>query len=113
MTPLEIIRGWISTGALIGLLTLASRLWVQNRRLTMQGKVDDRQGFGALIDALTKDIDRLRARVETLETEKDRDHRLIMELLGQLNRTQAASILASQNISPELRGAMDAIVGLG
>lgn len=53
---LEMLRGWISTGALLGLLTLAGRLWVQNRKLRLQERADDRLGYGTLIETLEKDV---------------------------------------------------------
>lgn len=110
-SAIEWIRGWVSTGALIGLLTLASRLWLQNRKLSMQAKIDDRQGYGSIIDHMAKEIGRLSDRVDELERGKDMDHKLIIGLLAQLNRNQAAAILASQNVSPELRAALDATMG--
>lgn len=119
MNPtIEAIRAWISTGALLGLLGLAGRLYLQNRRLTLaskagdrRAKVEDRQGYGALIETLTKEVTRLSERVETLEKGKEQDHRLILELVGQLNRNQAVAILSSQNVSSELRQMMDGLVG--
>jgi len=110
-TPIEWIRGWISTGALIGLLTLASRLWLQNRKLSMQAKIEDRQGFGTLIDSMSAEVRRLSERVAELERGKEHDHKLIIELLAQLNRNQAVAILASQNVSDELRPALEAAMG--
>lgn len=111
---IEVIRAWVSTGALLGLLTFASRLWVQNRKLRMQEKVEDRQGFGALIEAMGKEISRLgtkleraETRIQTLETERDREHALIVELLRQTNRTQAVAIMGRTDVSPELRRAME------
>jgi hypothetical protein len=110
---LETVRAWISTGALIGLFTLASRLWIQNRRLSMQAKVEDRQGYGTLITTLTSEVERLANRVETLEESEAKNHRLILELLGQLNRSQAVAIMGSQNLTPELRSAMESTLFMG
>lgn len=112
-SAIEWIRGWVSTGALIGLLTLASRLWLQNRKLSMQSKIDDRQGFGSLIDNMSKEITRLSDRVADLERGKDLDHKLIIGLLAQLNRNQAVAILATQTVSDELRPALEAAMGEG
>lgn len=108
---IEFVRQWISTGALLGCLTFASRLWLQNRRLTMQSKVEDRQGFGTLIDGMGKRLERQDQRIAELEKGRDNDHRLIIALLGQLNRNQAVAILATQTISPELRPALEAAIG--
>lgn len=107
---LETIRGWISTGALLGLLTLAGRLWVQNRKLRMQEKIEDRQGYGHLLAAQGAELKRLSERVASLEEEKARDHSLILELLGTMHRTQAVSILTSGNLSPPLRRALQAML---
>lgn len=111
ITPIEFVRQWISTGALIGLLTLASRLWLQNRKLSMQAKSDDRQGFGTLIDQMSKRMEKQDARIAELEKGRDNDHRLIIALLGQLNRNQAVAILATQTVSEELRPALEAAMG--
>lgn len=56
---IEFVRQWISTGALLGCLTIASRLWLQNRRLSMQSKAEDRQGYGALITTLQEEVKRI------------------------------------------------------
>lgn len=109
-SAIEFVRQWVSTGALIGLLTLASRLWLQNRKLSMQSRVEDRQGYGVLIESLTKRLSEQDERIELLEQGRDKDHRLIITLLGQLNRNQAAAIMASQQVSPELRAALDATI---
>lgn len=106
----EILRGWISTGALLGLLTLAARLWVQNRKLRMQEKIDDRQGFGELINAMGAEMTRLRERVETLEKQRDGEHALIVDLLRQTHRTQAMEIMGRADVSPELRRALETTV---
>lgn len=111
VTAIEALRGWISTGALLGLLTLASRLWLQNRKLRMQEKIEDRQGLAFVIEGMGKEIDRLSKRVATLETEKEHDHNLIVELLRQMSRTQAVSILASKTVSPALRRALESTIG--
>lgn len=111
ITPIEFVRQWISTGALIGLLTLASRLWLQNRKLSMQAKGEDRQGYGTLIDSLSRRLQRQDDRIAELEKGRDSDHKLIIALLGQLNRNQAVAILATQTVSEELRPALEAAMG--
>lgn len=115
--PVEILRGWISTAALLGLLTLAARLWIQNRKLRMQEKGEDRQGFGVLIDRLTANIERLEKklieaedRIKTLEAERANEHALIVELLRQTNRTQAVAILGTKPVSPALRRALESTI---
>lgn len=108
---IEWIRGWISTGALLGLLGYAAKLQLQNRTLSMQSKVEDRQGYGALIESLTKRLTEQDERIDQLEQGRDKDHRLIVTLLGQLNRNQAAAILTSQQVSPELRAALESTMG--
>lgn len=110
-SAIEWLRGWISTGALIGLLTLASRLWLQNRKLSMQAKIEDRQGYGVLIESFTKRMQRQDDRIAELEKGRDSDHKLIIALLGQLNRNQAVAILATQTVSDELRPALEAAMG--
>ena len=53
---LEIVRPWVSTGALLALCEFARRLWVQNRQLRLAENKDDREGYGALIDKLNGSI---------------------------------------------------------
>jgi ABC-type sugar transport system substrate-binding protein len=110
-TLMEWIRGWISTGALVALVGYAAKLQLQNRKLTMQSKVEDRQGFGTLIDSMSAEVRRLSERVADLERGKEADHKLIIQLLAQLNRNQAVAILASHNVSDELRPALEAAMG--
>jgi predicted RNase H-like nuclease (RuvC/YqgF family) len=116
-TAIEALRGWISTGALLGLLTFAARYLIQNRKLRMQEKIDDRQGFGTLIERLEANIERLErklseaeGRIKTLEAEREGEHKLILELIRQTNRTQAASILASNSVSPAIRRALESTI---
>lgn len=108
---IEVLRGWISTGALVGLLTLAARLWIQNRRLSMQSKVEDRQGYGSLIESMSKRIESQDERIAGLERGRDKDHRLIVALVGQLNRNQALAIITSADVSDELRPALESVLG--
>lgn len=111
LSTIETIRGWASTGALGGLLGIASHLWLKNRKLSMQSRVEDRQGYGVLIESLTKRLTEQDERILQLEQGRDKDHRLIVTLLGQLNRNQAAAILTSQQVSPELRAALESTMG--
>jgi hypothetical protein len=53
---LEAIRPWLGTGGILGCLGFAARMWVVNRRLAMEEKKDDRQGYGELIEAMQKQI---------------------------------------------------------
>jgi hypothetical protein len=76
---LELLRPWISTGALLGLLTLAYRLHVENRRLRIAENKDDREGYGVLIKALQDDIIAVRAEHRRCE---DRLSKIEGELMG-------------------------------
>lgn len=111
---LDTLRPWVSTAALLGLCEFARRLWVQNRQLKLAENKDDREGWGKIIETLQGQVDRMERqlsaandRIEQLEREKDQGHRLALELLRQLNRTQAASLIASKDVSPELRRALE------
>lgn len=46
-------------------------------------------------------------RIDTLEAERDQDHRLIIELMGHMNRTQGVAILGSNNLSPAMRRSLE------
>lgn len=114
MSILELVRPWVSTAALLGLCEFARRLWVQNRQLKLAENKDDREGYGSLIATLQGQVDRMdrqlqaaNERIGQLEVEKDKERRLVLELLRQLNRTQAASIMAAKDVSPELKRALE------
>lgn len=76
---LEVVRPWISTGALLGLLELARRLWAQNRQLRLAENKDDRDGYGVLIKALQDDVIAVRAEHRKCE---DRLSKIEGELMG-------------------------------
>lgn len=114
--PIEILRGWISTGALLGLLTLAARLWIQNRKLRMQEKIDDRQGFGALIEALSGEVADLRVENGVLRREVRELHGIIDGIArGDLQARTSAQVLDiranSTVIPPATAAALDRIEG--
>ena len=76
---LEVLRPWVSTGALLGLFGLAFKLHVENRRLRIAENKDDREGYGVLIKALQEDIIAVRAEHRRCE---DRLSKIEGELMG-------------------------------
>lgn len=96
---------------------------IASRKTKIAEDESGRAGLVALVTTLQGQVERMDAqlrasngRIEALEAERGRDHRLIIELMGQLNRTQAAAIRNSNNLSPELAralGSLDTIEGTG
>lgn len=109
-SPLNTLLLTVAIG-LLGLILNHIRL---SRKITIDETVADRAGWGQLIQTLQGQVERMEnqitaanKRIETLEEEKQQDHRLIIELLGQMNRSQATVILGSNNLSPTLRRAFE------
>lgn len=75
----ELLRPWVSTTALLGLLGIAYRLYVENRKLRMAENKDDREGYGVLIKALQEDIALVRAQHRQCE---ERLAKIEGELMG-------------------------------
>lgn len=116
--------GWVQAGGQLGLLALASKLFVDNRKLRLaekssdhdhdlQIKQTDRDGWVELIKLLQGQVARMdeelqkaNARIRLLEDERQEEHALVLQLVKQLNRTQAVELLASTNLSPAMRRAM-------
>ncbi len=78
-TILTEIRPWVSTGANLGLLAFASRLWLANRKLRLVENKADMDGYGILIKALQEDVALVRAEHRRCE---DRLSKIEGELMG-------------------------------
>lgn len=109
-SPLNTVMLTVAIG-LLGLILTHLRL---SRKIAIDEEVADRAGWGQLIQTLQGQVERMEKqlhaaseRITTLEEEKQQDHRLIIELLGQMNRSQAVTILGSNNLSPTLRRAFE------
>jgi len=116
-TALETLRGWISTGTLLTMLAFIARLWVTNRKLRMQEKVEDRQGFGSLIEALSKEVAALRDENNLLRREVRELHGLIDGMRrGDMQARASAQVLelrakGPDAIPPGTAAALDRIEG--
>ena len=110
---LEEVRPWLSTGGILGLLGLCSRLWIVNRKLRITEKGDDREGYGALINKQNEVIERLDARVAELEA-KIEDQRERHEQILAFERASHEAELslqrhATRNAKQILYGILDLI----
>jgi len=83
-TAADIIRPWISTGFLGGILIAVSRYGkpvsdylIETAKIRAQTKKDDRQGYGGLIEALSKEVAALREENAALRGEVRQLHGLI------------------------------------
>ncbi len=76
---LDQIGEWVRTGGTLGLLALAAKLFLDNRRLSLTKAKDDRDGYGVLITALQDDIARVREQHRQCE---ERLNKVEAELVG-------------------------------
>lgn len=105
----------LNAGVLTALIGLYLRHRIAARKLALQGRVEDRQGYGDLITMLNGQVSALLTRVQTLEEGRDRDHRLILSLLHQVNRTQVGAILADigpDGVSPEISSMFNSLMAI-
>lgn len=101
---IETARGWISTGFLGALLFLVAKLGkpvteylIETHKLRAQEKKDDRQGFGELIEALSKEVKDLRLENISLRAEI----RTLHDLINGMSRGDLQARLSAQVV--ELR----------
>lgn len=112
----------LNAGVLTALIGLYLRHRIAAKKLALQGRVEDRQGYGELIILLNGQVTGLLDRVEKLEEQnhkliegRDRDHRLILSLLNQVNRTQIGAILADmgpEGVSPEISTMFNSLMAI-
>lgn len=115
----EYVRPWLSTGFLGVIVFLLARFgqplastWVELTKLRMQAKVEDRQGFGALIDELREEIGLLRDENKQLRSEVRTLHGIIDGLRrAELSRNlheQVEEVKAHpESLTPEMRRAVE------
>lgn len=110
---LEAARPWLSTGGILGLLGLCSRLWVVNRKLRITEKGEDREGYGALIAQQNGVIDRLNARVTDLEGKLEEQRGRYEQMLAFERASHEAEMSlqrhATRNAKAILYGILDLI----
>ena len=107
---LELVRSWLSTGALLGLLGLGARFSLALRKQKLVEKQDDREGFAELIAALQADVSFVRAQLEQARL----DHQTCQHEMALVRREtevlrQQVAIL-SQRAIPALDGPVPASV---
>lgn len=66
---------YLETSGLLILVVIAARLYIENRRLRLQERADDRDGYGVLIKALQDDVLHVR-----------REHRECQERLSRVEQ---------------------------
>lgn len=94
LPALEGLQSWLSSVSLAGLFGLALRHWLASRRLSMTERKENREGYGALIEALERDVKAVReelaatkrnhadceTRMDTFRAEIADLHRLLVTL---------------------------------
>ena len=122
----EIIRPWISTGFLGAITLLVARLGkpitdylIETHRLRAQEKKDDRQGYGELIEALSKEVHELRAETTRQRAEIRSLHDLIDGMTrGDLQARRSAQVVELRAMQPDVvppgtAAALDRLEGRG
>ena len=61
---IEIIRDWLTTGTLVGLLGIAARFTLAQRKQSLLEKQDEREGLAGLVAALQVDVSYVRSQFE-------------------------------------------------
>jgi hypothetical protein len=74
------IGEWVRTGGTVGLMALAAKLFIDNRRLNLATSKDNRDGYGNLIGLLEARVGRL----EVSEQRCQRDLADAMKRIAQL-----------------------------
>lgn len=107
---------WFQATGTIGLLFIATKFLLDNRRLRMAAKKDDREGYGDLIDRLVSRVGALETLVARLEADiadcrekhaEERARRMELEAvllgLGE-GRKDAARIVAIERMETKQAG---------
>jgi len=103
---------WLNTATLLTIAGIASRLWLQNRRLRLAENKDDRDGYGALITTLqaaiatmeakhTADMTTIRAehtsQIDRIANEHRRCEERLSKIEGELMGFHRQALVASQS----------------
>lgn len=118
-SAIETARAWISTGFLGGLLFIVAKLGkpvteylIETHKLRAQTKKDDRQGFGELIETLSKEVKELRVENSALRSEIRSLHDLIDGMQrGDLQARRSAQVVelraTGAQVPPATAAALD------
>jgi len=123
---IEIVRSWMSTGFLAAITLLIGRMGrpvaeylIETHRLRAQEKKDDRQGYGELIEALSREVHELRAETTRQRAEIRSLHDLIDGMTrGDLQARRSAQVvelhaLPAGSVPPATAAAIGRMEGNG
>jgi uncharacterized coiled-coil protein SlyX len=123
---IEAVRAWMSTGFLAAITLLIARIGkpvaeylIETHRLRAQEKKDDRQGYGDLIEALSKEVHELRAETSRQRAEIRTLHDMIDSFTrGNLQARRSAQVvelnaLPSGDVPPATAAALERMKGTG
>lgn len=94
------ILNWIQTGGLIGLLALSVKLYIDNRRIRIEEKRADHQGFSDLIKALSEDVAGVREQLRHCQEQHDETK---MELDGLRRQFISYQLAVAHAVPPTMR----------
>ena len=91
---------WITAGGVLAILSVIATTYINRLKLNLQEKKEDREGFGALIEALSRDVAAVREQYRQCEMEHARTRQELDGLRRQFITYQMA---VAQAVPPERR----------
>lgn len=82
----------IRTGGIVAMLLVVMRFYLANRKLKMEARKDDRQGYGDLIDKLKAQIADIYSKLDQCERERESDREEMKGLRDQFLAYQLALV---------------------
>ena len=95
---------WVSAGGIVGMLALLIKFYLENRKLKLQERHEDRDGYGVLIQALQADV------VQVREQHRECESRLT-EVEAQLRGVHRQLVMQSSNAAINLAPPSDDVMG--
>ncbi len=108
-TILSSASSWVGTAGIMGILAFAARAWFLNRKMDMAEKVEDRQGYGVLIEALQTqvkamqdEVAKVRMDLAACQNEHLKSREEVIWLRAEVKGLQAQLIAHSQTVAVAL-----------
>lgn len=108
---IESILPWLEAGGVVALVAIASRFYIENRRLRLQERTGDREGYRVLIDTFQATVGRLEERCERLEAKHSKCEEDLSEMRHQLDGVHRQLVLHSSTSAVALGRPSEAVVG--
>jgi hypothetical protein len=89
---------WLRAGGVVGTLALLVKFYLENRKLRLQEKHDDRDGYGVLIQTLQADVTNVREQLRGVHRQLVMNSSNQAISLGQPSADVAAAAERAKNI---------------